>query len=174
MDPDLTIGPASPRDAGPIAQLAASSIERGLPRRWSAARVRRALARPDHLCVVAHSRGALAGFAIAEINDRATHLALFAVAPGLRRAGLGSRLLSWVIDASLAAGKRALTLEVRASAEGARAFYAHAGFQRVAVRRGYYAGREDAIVMRRALGREVEDDVGLEELWGEGWSERVR
>ena len=48
-------------------------------------------------------------------------------------------------------GASFITLEVRARNLAAIALYADFGFRQVAVRKGYYAGREDALIMECEL-----------------------
>ena len=80
-------------------------------------------------------------------------LANLAVRRDLRGKGIGSRLLSRVVEAAAAAGVRDLYLEVRESNRGARRMYAQNGFQEIGVRKGYYdRPHEDARVLRKLLG----------------------
>lgn len=76
-----------------------------------------------------------------------------AVDPAYRRRGYGTVLMTGLI--AQARGREAgdLMLEVRADNETARAFYHRSGFDRIAVRRNYYRGNCDAIVMRRRIPR---------------------
>ncbi len=78
------------------------------------------------------------------------------VAPEARRLGLGRALLKRFLADSKARGALQCFLEVRVSNLPAVGLYAHEGFVPVARRIGYYpAGadaREDALVMRKALG----------------------
>jgi ribosomal-protein-alanine N-acetyltransferase len=50
-------------------------------------------------------------------------------------------------------GSSFITLEVRAGNRGAISLYTSLLFQPVAVRKGYYSGREDAIIMLREFGK---------------------
>ena len=50
-----------------------------------------------------------------------------------------------------ARGASSLMLEVRASNAAARRLYARHGFEELHVRRRYYPGGEDAVIMRKAL-----------------------
>jgi ribosomal-protein-alanine N-acetyltransferase len=81
------------------------------------------------------------------------------VAPDARRRGLGRALLRRFVDDALRLGAEQLFLEVRPSNRAAIALYESEGFACVARRVAYYpapesgAPREDALVMRRALGR---------------------
>ena len=75
-----------------------------------------------------------------------------AVAPDAQGQGLGRRLLDALLDAARRRGAVEVLLEVRAENVAAQALYAGAGFERIAVRRGYYrpAGT-DAHVLRLRL-----------------------
>ncbi|MDE2219484.1 MAG: GNAT family N-acetyltransferase, partial [Gammaproteobacteria bacterium] len=62
-------------------------------------------------------------------------------------------LLTHLLALATAAGAAVVFLEVRPANTGAIRLYEALGFQQIGVRRGYYqavAGREDALVMRRA------------------------
>jgi [ribosomal protein S18]-alanine N-acetyltransferase len=79
------------------------------------------------------------------------------VAPEGRRLGIGRALLLRFLADARSRGAEQCFLEVRVSNAAAIALYAKEGFVAVARRTGYYptqgAGpREDALVMRRALG----------------------
>ncbi|HEX8011471.1 MAG TPA: ribosomal protein S18-alanine N-acetyltransferase [Casimicrobiaceae bacterium] len=77
------------------------------------------------------------------------------VAPEARRLGLGRALLRRFLADVKARGAAQCFLEVRVSNVPAIELYAREGFVPVARRIGYYpagpSGREDALVMRRAL-----------------------
>lgn len=76
------------------------------------------------------------------------HVTTVAVDENHRRHGLGELLLIAAIDLASQLGLQVLTLEVRASNEGAQDLYRKLGFRQVGIRRGYYTdSREDAIIM---------------------------
>jgi len=109
--------------------------------------------------------GGLIGYCIALPGFEETHLLNLTVSPPHQRGGHGWALLQRLARASRLRGDQALWLEVRESNHGARALYARAGFVEVGLRRGYYPAhrltREDAVVMRRALGGPPDDlDAG--------------
>jgi [ribosomal protein S18]-alanine N-acetyltransferase len=82
------------------------------------------------------------------------HLLNLGVDRSVHRQGLGSRLLGHALGNAWQAGGRSMFLEVRPSNRPAIALYERFGFSEVGQRRGYYpaaSGREDAIVMRRAV-----------------------
>lgn len=72
-----------------------------------------------------------------------------AVAPAAQQAGLGSRLLTALLDEAARRGQRTVRLEVRADNAAARRLYAGHGFTKSGIRRGYYPGGVDALVLTR-------------------------
>jgi len=76
-----------------------------------------------------------------------------AVAPGAQGQGLGARLLTALLDEAERRGQRTVRLEVRADNDAAQRLYLRHGFVRTGVRRGYYAGGVDGLVLtRRSVG----------------------
>jgi ribosomal-protein-alanine N-acetyltransferase len=76
------------------------------------------------------------------------HINNLAVRPELRRAGIGSFLLSFVLKTGGALGARRATLEVRRSNEAALMLYKRFGFTVAGVRADYYSKPvEDALVL---------------------------
>lgn len=101
-----------------------------------------------HQPVLALLGGEPVGFALVWVIADERHLVNFAVEPGHRRAGIGRRMLSWVIDRARDEGARMVTLEVRSTNEAALALYRDFGFIEVALRPRYYPDtREDAVIM---------------------------
>lgn len=74
-----------------------------------------------------------------------------AVAPERRGLGLARKLLELAIETAQSKGAENLVLEVRESNSAAIALYESFGFVRYFVRKRYYDGVEDAILMERAL-----------------------
>lgn len=71
-----------------------------------------------------------------------------AVAPAVRRQGIGRELLRCALVFGLEQGANRALLEARASNDAARSLYERMGFRRVAVRRKYYSNPvEDAVLM---------------------------
>ena len=110
-----------------------------------------------YLAEVLVDEGALAAYFVAMAGVDELHLLNITVAPALQGQGLGSLLLDAVQDHGRGLGLATLLLEVRRSNPRARSLYLRRGFSEVGLRRGYYPaaqGREDALVMSLALGRE--------------------
>lgn len=97
---------------------------------------------------------ALAGYAIVlRVLDEA-HLLTIGIAPGFQGQGLGTQFVERLSVHARDDGAASFYLEVRPSNTAALALYTRSGFVEIGRRRGYYPaqdGREDAIVMRRAL-----------------------
>jgi ribosomal-protein-alanine N-acetyltransferase len=88
------------------------------------------------------------------IADEAELLTI-AVRPGLRRRGLGARLLGAALDLTARRGAVSMFLEVAATNQPALALYQRAGFRLVGRRTGYYVGAtacDDALILRRDQG----------------------
>ena len=94
--------------------------------------------------------GGVVGYCIMLQAADEAEIANIATAPGMRRRGVGARLLDDAIAAGTDAGVAAMFLEVRESNAAARALYSSRGFAAVGRRRGYYRHPvEDALVLRR-------------------------
>jgi ribosomal protein S18 acetylase RimI-like enzyme len=138
-------------DAPRIANLSRTLIEDGLPWSWTPRRVANHMRSREHLTVIAAKGGELAGFVLAQFGNRTVHLALLGVAPAYQRQGLGKQLVAWVEESASVAGLFLMQLEVRASNQQARRFYAGLGYRETNRCAGYYSGVEDAIQLERDL-----------------------
>jgi ribosomal-protein-alanine N-acetyltransferase len=93
------------------------------------------------------------------------HINNLAVMPNLRRTGIGSTLLAFVLKKGVELGARRATLEVRRSNEAARLLYERAGFVVAGVRPGYYSKPvEDALVLWRDALTEPDPNSNPESL----------
>lgn len=70
------------------------------------------------------------------------------VAPGHRRAGLGTALVTAGLEAVRHLGARAVLLEVDYDNEPAIALYQHLGFEQLTARRDYYGPGQDALILK--------------------------
>jgi ribosomal-protein-alanine N-acetyltransferase len=102
--------------------------------------------------LVAERAGALVGYAGLVAVARQADVQTLAVAGDAQGRGLGRRLLDALVAEARRRDAGELLLEVRAENEAAQALYANAGFERIAIRRGYYRpGGTDAHVLRLRL-----------------------
>lgn len=94
----------------------------------------------------------LLGFLVARLLPPECELENIAVAPSIRRRGIGSQLLEALRRAAKDTNCESVFLEVRESNQAARAFYESVGFKREGRRKSYYSKpSEDAILYRLAL-----------------------
>jgi ribosomal-protein-alanine N-acetyltransferase len=96
----------------------------------------------------------LIGYFVLMVAAGEAHLLNLSISAAHQRRGHGSALLGEALALAREGGAQSLFLEVRPSNLAAIALYARFGFERIALRRGYYpaqAGREDALVFSLAL-----------------------
>lgn len=120
---------------------------------WSAAGFWSELAGvPDtRTYVVAEEDGEIVGYAGLFAPAESADVQTIAVRADRQGTGLGSALLRALVDEAVRRGATTLMLEVRADNAPALALYERHGFERLALRRGYYGPGSDAVVMRRRL-----------------------
>ena len=137
------ISRAGPEDAPALAALAAAA----LPEPWSEAGFAAELARPEARVWLARGGGGrvLGYLAAHRVLDELQVLSL-AVASGERRHGIGRALLERALAEP---GLAAAHLEVRSNDAAAQAFYERVGFRRVGLRRGFYPGGVNALLLSR-------------------------
>ena len=93
--------------------------------------------------------GTVVGYAgLCDYPDEA-FVQTLAVAPAAQGKGLGARLLTALLEEAARRRQRVVSLEVRADNDPAQRLYARHGFERTGVRRGYYPGGTDALVLTR-------------------------
>ena len=93
--------------------------------------------------------GVVVGYAgLCDYPDEA-FVQTLAVAPAAQGAGRGARLLTELLEEAGRRRQRVVSLEVRADNDVARRLYERHGFTRSDVRRGYYPGGVDALVLTR-------------------------
>jgi ribosomal-protein-alanine N-acetyltransferase len=128
---------------------------RAFPTPWSLAMFVLELSKPSSLCLAAveddGSRGGrLLGYTICSRYADVWHLMNIAVDPPRRRRGIGTALLTALIER--AGADESYTLEVRPSNPGAITLYERFGFRSAGVRPRYYRDTgEDAVIMWRSV-----------------------
>ena len=144
-----------PADLGQVLEVEAACFRQP----WSADAFQRELEHDWSTILVAVERpegealpGRVVGFLIYWMVHDEIHVLNVATDPPHRRSGVARLLLAETEKRAAAADCALLTLEVRRSNLGALALYAQLGYERVGVRKGYYAAEnEDAIVMTKQL-----------------------
>ena len=102
------------------------------------------------------------GYAGGMVIDGDLQVLKIAVAPEFRRRGIARELLARVADDARNLGAQTCSLEVRASNQGAQAFYETLGMTNIGTRPRYYSDREDAVIMQGPLPAAPHDVAGME------------
>ena len=138
-------------DALAMAQVHATAFPQG----WSAQEIGQLVAGLGGFAILVEAAGPL-GFILCRTVAGEAEVLTLAVDPVARRQGLAFTLVEAARGAAQQAGAESLFLEVAADNPAALALYEKAGFDRVGLRKGYYARSPnrpvDAIVMRLDLG----------------------
>ena len=137
----MVIRPLTIDDLEAVVALEAANA----PNPWSEGVFQDELAAENRIYLAADDEG-LVGFAGVMVLSDEAHVTNLLVEPDRRRQGIGLELMKSLVEASVAAGARHLTLEVRSRNEAARALYARLGLAPVGVRKGYY-GNDDALIL---------------------------
>ncbi len=118
---------------------------------WSGDELLTLLRAADTLFLAVRYGSRVVGYAVGYRAEETFHLASLAVAPGRRRAGNGTRLISRVLEEASATCRRC-NLEVRYSNHAARRLYVRHGFTTDSIRWNHYADPGDhALLMGRNL-----------------------
>jgi ribosomal-protein-alanine N-acetyltransferase len=123
---------------------------------WSVGDLAALLDSPGVFGVLARRADVVAAFALARAVAGEAEILTLAVAPDVRRQGLGAALIEAVSASAVSTGVSRLFLEVAADNDAGLALYRHAGFVQIGARPGYYrreGGAVDALVLSRALNR---------------------
>lgn len=118
---------------------------------YSRVELRRFLRLPAAEGVVFELDGAIAGFAIGYLSDRAAHVVTLDVAGDHRRKGIGRIVLGELLRRFEEAGAREARLEVAEENGGAIAFYEGLGFSRRRRIPDYYGRGRHAFEMGKQL-----------------------
>lgn len=138
-------------DAPLLGAMSRVWVEAGLGWRWTPAAIAREIRHADTEVLVARDGERVVGFAIMRFDEDHAHLFLLVIRPDYRRQGIGRSLLAWLERSARTAGVESIHLEVRAQNAAARTFYRALGYREVALIRGYYQGKEDAVHMHTVL-----------------------
>lgn len=142
----MTIVPMNKAHVAPIAALERECF--GDP--WSEKSIASELTNPLSLWLVAVEGDTLVGYVGSQTCMDETDMMNIAVSPAHRRNGVGKALIEALVAALKEKGSRCLTLEVRASNEGAIALYQGLGFAQIGLRKNYYHNpKEDALILRK-------------------------
>ncbi|HEY7688695.1 MAG TPA: GNAT family N-acetyltransferase [Dongiaceae bacterium] len=151
-------GDAAPalQPLGPFDLEVAASIHRDcFETPWTAQSFSELMAMPGTTGLYAMQEAVPAGLVLFQLQPPDAEILTLAVLPGLRRRGIGGRLLKAAADHARLAGATRLLLEVAADNDPAASLYRRLGFQPLSRRRKYY---------RRAGGPPMDAEVLVLEL----------
>lgn len=141
---DVKIRPVSPEDLAAVAALE----EQSFPSPWRREFFEGELRAPGRYGLVASADdGSLVGYLFAMCLFDEMHINKIAVAESARRKRVASSLMKQCLDYARSSGVREISLEVRASNQGALDFYHYLDFRTAYTRPRYYPNGEAAIVM---------------------------
>jgi len=150
LDPQIVIRAMRGNDVAEVVAIERASYQ--FP--WSEGIFRDCL-RVGYVCRVVTLARQVMAYGVMSFGAGEAHILNLCVSEAYRCRGVGRRLLGSLIERAAAAGMADAFLEVRPSNTAAIRLYLALGFEQVGMRRGYYQasnGREDAAVLRRALG----------------------
>lgn len=125
--------------------------EASFPAPWRREHFIHELAAPHGFPFVAEADGTVAGYVCLTVLFEDSHILDIATDPRQRGRGIAWMLMDHAFRVARAQGAEVMALEVRASNIAAITLYERLGFGRTGTRRGYYEGREDAVLMERSL-----------------------
>jgi ribosomal-protein-alanine N-acetyltransferase len=148
----IAVEAATAETASALAALHAAAFDQP----WSGADIESLLRSPGVFALSGALAGEPAGFILCRVAADEAEVLTLAVKPAIRRRGVAGALLDQATVVALAAGARALFLEVATDNPGAVALYRGRGFDQVGWRAGYFSragGAVAALIMRRDLNR---------------------
>jgi ribosomal-protein-alanine N-acetyltransferase len=101
--------------------------------------------------VVAEAGGQIVAYAGLMCIEPIADVQTIAVVPEFEGKGIGSAILTELIEEARRRGAWEVLLEVRADNPRAQALYTRFGFEQIHVRRRYYRDGADALIMRLTL-----------------------
>ena len=124
---------------------------RAFPTPWSLAMFVLELSKPSGICLAATIDDRIVGYVVCSRYDTVWHVMNVAVDPDRRRHGIATALITALLR-EVSERDSQVTLEVRASNDGAIKLYETFGFRAAGRRRAYYHdNREDALIMWRTV-----------------------
>jgi len=152
--PELQLVDGKSADLDSVIEVMNSAFDERFGEAWTRSQCAGILPMPGVKLVVALFDGRAAGFSLHRIIGDEAELLLLAVAPDLRRHGIGRMLLDDFLDGARSQGVTRVHLEVR-EGNPAVIMYRSAGFALAGRRRKYYRGRSGGEFDALTLGRDL-------------------
>jgi ribosomal-protein-alanine N-acetyltransferase len=121
------------------------------PAPWRREHFQHEIDTPHSFPIVAESDGLVVGYVCLMSLFEEAQILNIAVLPELRGRGIARLLLDYSEMVAREKGAELLALEVRASNVAALTLYEKFGFIRTGLRKKYYEGRDDAVLMEKVL-----------------------
>jgi len=137
-----------------IAPILATAFDADYYEAWSVEQIVEALALPNTVLLGCEMHSRHLGFALMRTLLDESELLLIALAGDARRRGLGSLLLTEVINLVREQGARRLFLEVRVNNFAAK-FYEHQNFRVIGVRPNYYRKKDGKTVDAQTMAIDI-------------------
>ena len=134
-------------DATEIGNLSMHYVEHGLQWRYTPQKIKSLIKDKTKNVVVARKENTLIGFGIMDYENDQANLDLLAVKITYRRQGIGKLIVEWLEEVASLAGMYNIYVQVRETNEEAIQFYKHLGYMKIDEKKGYYQGKEAAIIM---------------------------
>jgi ribosomal-protein-alanine N-acetyltransferase len=127
---------------------------------WTEEDFLRCLRQRNCIGMVAEHQEKVVGFMIYELHKNKLHILNFAVAPALRRVGIGAQMVQKLIGKLSSHRRTRITLAVRETNLAAQLFFRSQEFKATRVLRGYYEDSgEDAFLMQYRLADDPGEDL---------------
>ena len=147
----MKVIPMAPEHLNALAALERTCFSRP----WSREALAEELENPAACFLVAAEGGRVLGYGGMHCAAGECYVDNIAVDPACRRQGVGTVLVTALLEAAKARGGEFLSLEVRPSNRGAVALYTSLGFATLGRRKNFYTQPvEDALILTRRLGEE--------------------
>ena len=143
----IIIRPMSESDLDVVLTIEQASF----PAPWRREHFLHELGAPHAFPFVAAADGEVAGYVCLMSLFEEAQILDIAVDPRQRGRGIARMLMEHAFRVARMQGAEFMALEVRASNMAAITLYERLGFVRTGVRRGYYEGKENAVLMEKSL-----------------------
>ena len=118
---------------------------------WTRAMLADVLTMPYQWAVLAEENGIVCGYACLFSLFETAEVMNIAVDAAFRGRGIGAALLTTLHEKAKELGAERIMLEVRSSNASAIALYRKFGYEKISLRKRYYADGEDADIMEKKL-----------------------
>lgn len=146
------------RDMDEVLQIEGSSFQ--YP--WTEEEFLCCLRQRNCIGTVAELDQRIVGYMIYELHKSMLRIINFAVAPDVRRHGIGRQMVERLVDKLHQQRRREIVLEVRETNVPAQLFFGNNGFRAITVLRGHFDDTmEDAYYMRFSLSEDSTRDLFL-------------